>query len=134
MFLFIKVFIEENYMLLMITNIISDLPGDESAPLFLLTGLRALLKMHMHPFSMTQKSSTAHSNPARKEAKENWLISGSLLSISLVYTILLFLCQDMNIQKPNQLNKKLYEFMGERPWFDSTVKSLKEQWKHKSSW
>lgn len=55
----------------MITNIISDLPGDESAPLFLLTGLRALLKMHMHPFSMTQKSSTAHSNPARKEAKEN---------------------------------------------------------------
>lgn len=70
----------------------------------------------------TKKFNTTHSNSARKEAKENLSIfSGSLLIISLLYTILLFLYHDINIWKPNQSNKKLHEFMSERPWFDSTI-------------
>lgn len=64
---------------------------------------------------MTQKFSI-YSNLARKEAKENLnILSGSLLNIGLIYTILLFLYHDINIQKPNQSKKKLYEFMGEWP-------------------
>lgn len=118
-FLFIKVFTERNYLLLMVINIIWFARIDKISSAFLTdraqdsiknvhTSIQHDIKISTNIFQLCQKGS--------KRKPEYFL----RLWVAVWY-IQFYLFSTITLTFENQSNKKLYEFMGEWPCFDSTI-------------